>query len=104
MKEEKLFFIANADDVDKCIDEYCAGLNCRCIHYKETGHDFCLFCNTEMTRLILYVRRDYFVRDGKLMYVELHAVKSYQTYQDCIDNLNGDINHFIYDEPEEMEV
>lgn len=103
MNDEKIVLIGmKPNDLDKCIDEYSAGLNCRCAHYKIDGNQFCLICNVEMTRIVLYVRRDYVHRNGKLCYVDLHAIKSYQSYNDCLDNLNGDLMFFAKEEPEEV--
>lgn len=74
------------------------------VEYQEGRKAFCLLCNFEATKLVLYVRRDYIEKNGKLYYVELHAVKSYKSFEECEQNLNGDIHFYTYGCEEEYTI
>ena len=80
--------------LEELVSEY--DENLKAVEYQEGRKNFCLLCDLDITKMVLYVRRDYIEKNGKLYYIELHAVKSYNSFEECEQNLNGDIHFYVY--------
>lgn len=100
---EDIIMVAEKDKtLEQIVSEY--DENIHVVEYREGNKDFCLLCDEEVTKLVLYVRRDYIEKNGKLYYVELHAVKSYKSFEDCEQNIDGDLHYYAYGAEEEYTI
>ena len=99
--DDILLTAEDISDIDDVVIDYATDNGLDVAICEENNKVFYLFTNQECTKMVLFVRRDYMEIDGKLFYVDLHALKSYDNYYACVNDLDGDVHYYAYGEPEE---
>ncbi len=57
----------------------------------------------ETSKVILYVKKIYYKSDGAEYYVNLHALHTFKSYEDAMDNINGVLSYYLYGFPYEIQ-
>ena len=96
------FYDTDIDIIETQFEEYLEQNNIDCLDFEIDGRGFALI-GADTSRAILYEKRVYYIDRGAVYYVNLHAIRIYKSYEDAMDNIDGDLSFYIYGLPNKSE-
>ena len=88
-------------DIESIEDEFekrLQNMKIKSMDFQINDTGYCLLWR-DFSRAILYEKKVYFYARGSVYYVHLHALRTYKTLNDALDNIDGDLCYYEYDLP-----
>ena len=96
------FFDTDIDVIETQFDEYLEKNDINCLDFEIEGTGFALI-GADTSRVILDEKKVYYIEKGAVYYVNLHAIRTYRSYEDALDNIDGDLSYYIYGLPTKID-
>lgn len=102
MNEDLFYLDTDMGFIEDEFEKYLNTTDAECLDFVIDDIGFALIGN-EVSRVILYEKKVYFIQHCLTYYVHLHALRIYKNYEEAMENIDGDLSYFLYGIPIEID-